>query len=155
MAGEPCTIAPARVGSGPEGDEHVRQARRSEVTDRGTAQSADVRRPATEGSGEIKAHPGRTLIYEGDASQEAFIVADGNAEIRIGDEVVRQTDVGEMIGDIGVLEKRPRTATVTAVTDMRLLVLNGRDLDWLFQDKRLAARVQENLERHLAGPQPS
>ena len=105
--------------------------------------------------GEINAHPGRTLIHEGDASQEAFIVADGNAEIRIGDEVVRQTDVGEMIGDIGVLEKRPRTATVTAVTDMRLLVLNGRDLDWLFQDKRLAARVQENLERHLAGPQPS
>jgi CRP-like cAMP-binding protein len=105
--------------------------------------------------GEITAHPGRTLIHEGDASQEAFIVADGNAEIRIGDEVVRQTDVGEMIGDIGVLEKRPRTATVTAVTDMRLLVLNGRDLDWLFQDKRLAARVQENLERHLAGPQPS
>jgi cAMP-dependent protein kinase regulator len=104
---------------------------------------------------EVEAHPGRTLIHEGDASQEAFIVAAGNAEIRVGDEVVRQTDVGEMLGDIGVLEKRPRTATVTAVTDMRLLVLNGRDLDWLFQDKRLAARVRENLERHLAGPQPS
>ena len=104
---------------------------------------------------EIEVHPGRTLTRQGDDSHEAFIVAAGNAEVRVGDEVVRQTEVGEMIGDIGVLEKRHRTATVTAVTDMRLLVLNGRDLDWLFQDKRLAARVKENLERHLAGPQPS
>lgn len=104
---------------------------------------------------EIQVHPGRTLTQEGSASQEAFIVAAGNAEVRIGDKVVRQTEVGELIGEIGLLEKRPRTATVTAVTDMQVLVINGRDLDWLFQDKRLAARVQENLERHLAGPQPS
>ncbi|HET7070629.1 MAG TPA: hypothetical protein VFI40_07380 [Nocardioides sp.] len=57
--------------------------------------------------------------------------------------------------DIGVLQRRARTATVTALTDMRLLVINGRDLDWLFEDERLAARVRANLERHLAGPQPS
>jgi CRP/FNR family cyclic AMP-dependent transcriptional regulator len=104
---------------------------------------------------EIEAHPGQTLTHEGDASREAFIVANGNAEVRVGDEVVRQTELGEMIGDIGVLQKRPRTATVTAMTEMLLLVVNGRELDWLFQDQQLAARVQENLERHLAGPQPS
>lgn len=104
---------------------------------------------------ELEVRPGRTLTHEGDASDEVFIVAEGNAEVRIGGELVGKTEVGEMIGEIGVLEKRPRSATVTAVTDMRLLVVNGRDLDWLFQDKRLAARVRENLERHLAGPQPS
>lgn len=104
---------------------------------------------------EITVHPGRTLTYQGEPSREAFIVAEGNAQVRIGDEVVRETDVGEMIGDLGVLDKRPRTATVTAVTDMRLLVIDGRDLDWLFQDKKLAARVQENLDRHHAGPQPA
>ncbi|HEY3530557.1 MAG TPA: cyclic nucleotide-binding domain-containing protein [Nocardioides sp.] len=104
---------------------------------------------------EVEVHPGQTLTSEGHAAREAFIVAGGRAEVRVGDEVVRQTDVGEMIGDIGVLQNRPRTATVTATTDMRLLVVNGHDLDWLFQDKQLAARVEQNLERHLAGPQPS
>lgn len=104
---------------------------------------------------EIEVRPGRTLTHQGDSSDEVFVVAAGTAEVRVGDEVVRHTEVGEMIGEIGVLEKRPRSATVTAVTDMRLLVVDGRDLDWLFQDKRLAARVQENLERHLTGPQPS
>ncbi len=105
--------------------------------------------------GEIEVPSGRTLVREGDVSQEAFIVAAGEAEIRIRDEVVGQTEVGEMIGELGVLRNRPRDATVTAVTDMRVLVINGRDLDWLFQDKKLAARVQENLDRHQPDPQQS
>jgi CRP-like cAMP-binding protein len=104
---------------------------------------------------EIDVGPGQRLTREGDASREAFIVAAGTAEVQVGDDVVRETDVGEMIGDIGVLQRRPRTASVTALTDMRLLVINGRDLDWLFGDQELAARVRANLERHLAGPQPS
>lgn len=104
---------------------------------------------------EIEVGQGETLTHEGGTSREAFVVAAGDAEIRVGGEVVGHTEPGEMIGDIGVLEKRPRTATVTALTDMRLLVINGRDLDWLFEDEKLAARVRENLERHLSGPQPS
>jgi CRP-like cAMP-binding protein len=104
---------------------------------------------------EIDVDAGQVLTHEGGASREAFVVASGDAEVRVGDEVVRQTEVGELIGDIGVLQRRARTATVTALTEMRLLVINGRDLDWLFEDEQLAARVRANLERHLAGPQPS
>lgn len=104
---------------------------------------------------EVEVQQGQALTHEGTASREAFIVAAGSAEVRVGDEVVRQTEVGEMIGEIGVLQQRPRTATVTATTDMLLLVVNGHDLDWLFEDEQLAARVEQNLERHLAGPQPS
>jgi len=103
---------------------------------------------------EVEVRRGETLTHEGGASREAFVIAAGDAEVRVGDEVVRQTEPGEMIGDIGVLQRRVRTATVTALTDMRVLVINGRDLDWLFQDEDLAARVRESLERHLAGPQP-
>lgn len=104
---------------------------------------------------EIEISAGETLTSQGGTSREAFFVTAGTAEVRVGDELVGQTEPGEMIGDIGVLERRPRTATVTALTDMRLLVVNGRDLNWLLEDQTLAARVRENLERHLAGPQPS
>jgi len=104
---------------------------------------------------EIEISAGETLTSQGGTSREAFFVTAGTAEVRVGDELVGQTGSGEMIGDIGVLERRPRTATVTALTDMRLLVVNGRDLNWLLEDQTLAARVRENLERHLAGPQPS
>lgn len=100
---------------------------------------------------EVTVHKGRTLTTEGDRAQEAFIVAEGRAEVTIGDEVVGESGPGDMIGEIGVIKHVPRTATVRALTDMRLLVVDGRDLQWLFEDRKLAERVNENLERHLAG----
>lgn len=93
---------------------------------------------------------GRKLTVEGTGSYEAFIIADGTADVRIGDKVVRQTEVGEMIGEIGILKHTLRTATVTATTPMRLLVIHPRDIAWLFDDPTLAKRVEDNLAQHLA-----
>ena len=97
---------------------------------------------------EVEIQAGRKLTVEGTRAYEAFIVVEGTAEVVIGDEKIRETTVGEMIGEIGILEHTERTATVTALTDMHLLVINPRDVQWLFDDETLAARVQENLTRH-------
>lgn len=97
---------------------------------------------------EVEVPAGRTLTVEGTRAYEAFIVVEGVAEVRIGDELIRQTTRGEMIGEIGILEHTERTATVTATTPMHLLVINPRDVEWLLDDATLAARVQENLVRH-------
>ena len=96
---------------------------------------------------------GDTLTEEGKAAYETFIIVEGVAEVRIGGELVRETSVGELIGEIGVLNNVPRTATVTAQTPMRLFVMNPRDLHWLFDDPELAARIQQNIDQHLSGPQ--
>ena len=103
---------------------------------------------------EVNVSAGRTLTEQGTGAYEAFIIAEGVAEVRVGGKVVGETSVGEMIGEIGVLKRTLRTATVVATTPMRLLVINPRELSWLFDDPKLAARVEENLARHLAGPQP-
>ncbi len=103
---------------------------------------------------EVQVSAGRKLTEQGTGAYELFIIAEGTAEVRVGGEVVGETSVGEMIGEIGVLNDTLRTATVTATTPMRLLVINPRELRWLFDDPKLAKRVQENLDRHLAGPQP-
>jgi CRP/FNR family cyclic AMP-dependent transcriptional regulator len=103
---------------------------------------------------EVTVPAGRTLTEQGRGAYETFIVAEGTAEVSIGGEVVAHTSVGELIGEIGVLKNTLRTATVTATTPMRLLVVGPRELDWLFDDPVLAERVQANLDKHLAGPQP-
>ena len=56
----------------------------------------------------------------------------------MGDKVVGETSVGELIGEIGVLQRTTRTATVTAKTPMRLLVLSPQELKWLFDDPKAA-----------------
>ena len=99
---------------------------------------------------EVNAEPGRVLTTEGEGAYEAFIIADGVAEIRKNGEVLRETDIGELIGEIGILKNSPRTATVVAKTPMRLLVFNRNQMEALLtEDKAVADRVQENLERHL------
>ncbi len=97
---------------------------------------------------EVSVPAGRTLTVEGGGSYEAFIVEDGTAEVRVGDEVVGETAVGEMVGEIGLIKHTRRAATVTAKTPMRLLVINPRDLHWLLENETLAKRVQDNLARH-------
>jgi cAMP-dependent protein kinase regulator len=100
---------------------------------------------------DVEIPAGRHLTDQGTRAYEAFIIVDGEAEVVIDGKVVGTTDIGEMIGEIGVLKRVPRMATVTATTPMRLFVINPREMSWLFEDKALAKRVQENLDRHLAG----
>jgi CRP/FNR family transcriptional regulator, cyclic AMP receptor protein len=100
---------------------------------------------------EVEVPAGRKLTEQGTGAYEAFIVAEGVAEVQVGDEIVGETSVGELIGEIGVLHNKLRTATVTAKTPMRLLVINPRELGWLFDNAQLAERVQTNLDKHVGG----
>jgi CRP-like cAMP-binding protein len=104
---------------------------------------------------EVSVTAGRTLTEQGRGAYETFIVAEGTAEVQVSGEVVAETTVGELIGEIGVLENKLRTATVVAKTPMRLLVVGPRELDFLFDDPTLGERIRANLDKHLAGPQPS
>jgi CRP/FNR family transcriptional regulator, cyclic AMP receptor protein len=103
---------------------------------------------------EVEFPAGRKLTEQGTGAYEAFIIAEGTAEVTVGGEVVGQTSVGELIGEIGVLKNTLRTATVTSTTPMRLLVINPRELSWMFDNPKLSERLQQNLDKHLSGPQP-
>jgi CRP/FNR family transcriptional regulator, cyclic AMP receptor protein len=99
---------------------------------------------------EVNAEPGRVLTTQGEGAYEAFIIADGVAEVRKDGEVLRDTDIGELIGEIGILNNSLRTATVVAKTPMRLLVFNSNQMRGLLsEDKKVADRVQANMRRHL------
>ena len=101
---------------------------------------------------DVNVSAGRVLTAEGESAYEAFIIADGVAEISIEGKVVRDTEIGELIGEIGVIKHTLRAATVVAKTPMRLLVLDAREMNALLhEDKLVAERVQQNLDRHLEG----
>lgn len=66
---------------------------------------------------------GTTLFRQGAVQHEAFVIESGEAEVAIDDEVIATIPAGEMIGEIGLITRSPATATVTAKTDMSLLVI--------------------------------
>lgn len=100
---------------------------------------------------EVAVEAGSVLTKQGGGAYETFIVAEGTADVLIDGQPVGEANAGELIGELGVLEKKARSATVVAKTPMRLLVIDRREMGWLFQDPLLAARLGENVSRHGGG----
>jgi CRP-like cAMP-binding protein len=104
---------------------------------------------------EVSAAPDTVLTRQGDLSSQAFIIAEGQAEVRIDDEVVAHSGPGELVGELGLINHTLRSATVTATTAMSLLVVNPRELNNLLHEEALTDRLLANVRRHQQGAQPA
>ena len=80
---------------------------------------------------------GKHLVREGDYAYEFMAIEEGEAEVVRGGETVATLGRGDFFGEIAVLEKRLRTASVVATTPMRLVTLTHWDL------KRVGAAMEQ------------
>jgi CRP/FNR family transcriptional regulator, cyclic AMP receptor protein len=75
-------------------------------------------------------HPANTVIArEGDPGVGLFIIVEGEADVTIGGQKKASLSPGDFFGEIALLDGGPRTATVTATADMKLLGLT----EWVFR----------------------
>jgi CRP/FNR family cyclic AMP-dependent transcriptional regulator len=96
---------------------------------------------------EISVEAGRDLVREGDFSYEFMAIEDGEAEVTRHGEHVADLGPGDFFGEMGLLEKTLRNATVTAKTPMQLVTLTGWDLRRIERTvPQAVARVREVLE---------
>jgi CRP-like cAMP-binding protein len=66
--------------------------------------------------------PGTTPVQEGKMSGIGFfVVAEGEAAVSVGGDVVATLQPGSHFGEIALISEGERTATVTATTDLRVL----------------------------------
>lgn len=83
---------------------------------------------------EIALPEGTTLIEEGKQGREFFVLVDGTVDVRRGDRKVAQMGGGSFFGEIALLTAAPRTATVTATTPARVLVITGQAFERLLNE---------------------
>jgi len=95
------------------------------------------------------AEPGGIIVRRGDAAHSMYFIAAGEVEIELKDRTVR-LGVGHFFGEIAVLRRARRSATVSALTRTNLLVLDAADLHTLLQrEPRLASRMREIVKHKL------
>jgi CRP-like cAMP-binding protein len=90
---------------------------------------------------EVTVEEGRELVREGDFSYEFMAIQEGQAEVTRSGEHVADLGPGDFFGEMGLLERTLRNATVTAKTQVRLVTLTGWDL------KRVERSAPEAMER--------
>jgi CRP-like cAMP-binding protein len=104
---------------------------------------------------EISVAAGTVLAREGDLGDEFFVIESGTAEVTRGSAPVAKLGAGDFFGEIALIREERRTATVTALSPMVLIVMPGssfRSLD------RSTAEIRETVSQALAerrDPTPS
>ena len=107
---------------------------------------------------EITVPPGRILCEQGTIGREFFLIVSGEASVRRNGRKIATLGPGQYFGELALLDRRPRSATVASETDMNLLVLGQRQFNGVLDSvpalsrKMLAAmatRLREADERAL------
>lgn len=85
-------------------------------------------------SDEIEVKAGRVLVEQGRLGHEFFLILDGKASVRRNNRKIADLGPGQYFGELSLLDKGPRDATVVADTDMKLLVLGQREFLGVLDD---------------------
>jgi CRP-like cAMP-binding protein len=78
---------------------------------------------------DINHRAGTTVAREGEPGVGLFVIVDGTADVTIGGKKKAALGPGDFFGEIALLDGGPRTATVTATSDIAMLGLT----EWVFR----------------------
>jgi voltage-gated potassium channel len=97
------------------------------------------------------AEPGEVVVREGEAAHSMYFIAAGDVEITFkGKKEPVRLGVGQFFGEVAVLRRTRRSATVVALSRTNLLVLDAHDLHALMRrDQRIAKRIKDVVEKRV------
>src|SRR6202050_5987663 len=75
---------------------------------------------------EVTVPPGRLLCEQGTIGREFFLIVSGQASVKRNNRKIATLGPGQYFGELALLDRRPRSATVVSETDMDMLVLGQR-----------------------------
>ena len=90
---------------------------------------------------EVSVPEGKELVREGDYSYDLIAIEEGTAKVHHGDETIAELGPGDVVGEMGVLERAQRNASVTATSPMLLVTLTGWDV------RKLRKQAPDAVER--------
>ena len=100
----------------------------------------------------VTAPAGTVLAREGEIGREFFVIISGKAEVSRSSMNLRVLGAGEFFGEMALIDRRPRAASVTATVDCELLVLAAGEFSTVVDsmpsvDRKMLGVLVERLRR--------
>ena len=100
---------------------------------------------------EIDLHEGKEMTREGEPGREFFVLLEGTADVRKKSRKVNALGPGDFFGEIALVSREPRTATVIATSPVRALVITDRSFRRLLEESpQVQTKVMEAMAQRLA-----
>ena len=94
---------------------------------------------------------GKELITEGERGSEFFIVLEGSVDVRKGGRTIKTLGAGDFVGEIALVSRIPRIASVVTTSPVRALVVTERAFRSLLEHSpEVQIKVLEALATRLA-----
>jgi CRP/FNR family cyclic AMP-dependent transcriptional regulator len=97
---------------------------------------------------ETSAAEGQILMKEGDYSTELIAIEEGTADVVRGGQKIASLKQGDLIGEMGLLEREPRNADVIATSPMRLMKLTHWEIRRM--SEATVDRIKQMIEQRRA-----
>jgi CRP/FNR family transcriptional regulator, cyclic AMP receptor protein len=100
---------------------------------------------------EIDLREGKEMTREGAPGREFFVLLEGTADVKKNSRRVNTLGPGDFFGEIALVSREPRTATVIATSPVRALVITDRSFRRLLDDApQVQTKVMEAMAERLA-----
>ena len=100
---------------------------------------------------EIDLRDGKEMTRQGAAGREFFVLLEGTADVRKNGRKINTLGPGDFFGEIALVSREPRTATVTATSPVRTLVITDRSFRRLLDESpQVKTKVMEAMAKRLA-----
>ena len=100
---------------------------------------------------EIDLRDGKELTRQGAAGREFFVLLEGTADVRKNGRKINSLGPGDFFGEIALVSREPRTATVTTSSPVRTLVITDRSFRRLLDESpQVKTKVMEAMAKRLA-----
>jgi cAMP-dependent protein kinase regulator len=103
---------------------------------------------------ETSAAEGQILMKQGDYSTELIAIEEGSADVIKDGDKIASLKQGDLIGEMGLLEREPRNADVIATSPMRLVKLTHWEIRRMSEDtvNRIKQLIEERRDAGVADP---
>ncbi len=101
----------------------------------------------------VERNAGETIVTEGDDSDaNLYFITSGEAVVTKGGGEINRMGAGDYFGEIAPAQRRPRSATVTAVHPVEMLAVSGWNFaQFLSTDAGIRRAVEQAVANHVAG----